>query len=495
MSLSTSSAPPSESSEDEEMHSFRTDAARIADAKRSLALMMLEPNAIPHRRGLQITPLDNPYIHVQIKEVKEYFQDCMPQADNELCEKCAACHINALIHLCYVPRVEDNPDQRDLMKDYLDKTFQFARAFILGKVSLDDAIERTERLFDDFIWINNRIDHLWSNNKFVAPVYVNSESQMEVDNEAYEEPPVDYVQYLEYVRKKEADASITKTKTVKIVTSVASKRFRFIQMHFFYEMKLLIQFAAELERRVVWRQDCSHTMNNVGWMDGLLKNLQCYTVVTSIKDKIYEAYVLPGNIREMQFSLKTPLRQLKPRDILFQISSPIYFDELSPYFRTNIGLFWDDIEKFEGMDMECMLWDARSNILLHFFYFLFLKQKGSEFTFRGSKREVQKMVYLASIYTLRYEQFIFEGKEGHLVGFRRRWYLFKVDGVWVFEGFHATENALHAWAGYIFGETNAFTRLVAMVARETLPDAYSTMNNVTSAGTFASEQAAGSIFQ
>lgn len=492
----------SESSEAEERTAHKPYLKRITDVNASRAAM--HRNYGPHQCNMAVTTESNPYIEDEIAQIKERLFDCMREADDPFAESAAIVHQNALIHLAYVPRDVPNVEKRDLMQVYLDSTYSFAKSFILGQVSIEQAEERLDALYRDFIWINNHIDHHWSDNKMVAPIHINSESQIQIDNDRYEAPPNDYLQYIDYVARKAREAAMkkqeeAKTISVTIVKSVPNDRFRLIQLYYFYEMRCLLDFAVKLREWTITTRHCEGEgiMNNVGWVEALLRNNQCYLIVNKIKDSIYNSYILPGNIREMQIALKSPLRQLKPRDILFNIGSPIYFHDISPFFQYNIGILWDDIQHRIPDEIAAksdMAWDVRQNVILYFFYFLFLLQKGTEFTFNKKKLTAEKCVYLVSIYTLRFDAFVFEEKDGHLIGFQRRWYLFKRSCVDCFEGFHALENGLYAWSSYVFGENNAFTRLLTMRENGALPDSYSTRNNINTTGTYASTQMEGSVF-
>jgi hypothetical protein len=427
-----------------------------------------------------------------------HFYECM--ADCERNEEYAVIHMNGLLHLLHDPIYAlpelSNPEE-NYMQWYLNMAYEMAKSFILGCTTLVEAKNGYDRLFAHYVAINNKIDYHWSEmTKHVSPIHQDSEQHIEVNNPNYVAPPEDFLEYLQYIkqqseqkRKKEEQEKMK----VKVVYSVPNDNFRLVQMYYFYEFKCLFDFTEKIDAMVSPAdRHLANEVNNVGWIASLLYDQQSYVIVDAIRQKIYYGYILPGNTREMQLSIETPLRQLKPRDILYQIGSPIYYEHISPFFKYNIGLLWDDLKNKSAADTDLtsFVWDVRENIILHFFYFLHLKQKGIV----RNAIDIAQRIFLVSIYTLRYESFTLEDKDGYLIGFRRKWYLFQKDKVSCYEGHHAMENALYAWSCYVYGRDNAFTNIVGMVEEQALPDANLTMENVVTLGTYASTVMENSIF-
>ena len=473
--------------EEEEQEEYQKYLIRVEEANASIALMK---KYLTYRAmGIRIPQWEHPEIDGEVAACKMRLAACSGDG-GDADEEFATIHLDALLHLLYDPSVQFPEGTEDRIKWYLGATYELAKSYILGMVASGEAQRRCSELFDYFVAINNVIDHRWTEGqKYVSAIHQNSEMEVQVANPNYKPPPEDFLAYLKYIKeqgdaKKAEEASHLR---VKVVNSVVNDNFRLIQMSYFHEMHMLFSFVSQLTIMTTDTHMCND-MNNVGWVNALLSNPQCYLVVADIREKIYYGYVLPGNVREMQLSIETPLKQLKPRDILYQIGSPIYLDHISPYFSTNIGLLWDDLKAKGDMDMGSFVWDVRQNIILYFFYFLHLTQ-------RGTGIDIYAHIFLVSIYTLRYEALTLEGKDGYLIGFARKWYLFQKEGrVSCYEGPHAIENALFAWSCYVYGRDHAFTALVGMIEEQALPDAQSTMDNVVTEGTYASTVMENSIF-
>lgn len=472
-----------DSESEEETPEYERYLQRVDEASSSIAIM--KKHLAARAAGVHISA---PELDGEIALCRMRLAECSAEQGGD--EDFATIHFNALLHLCYDPDVYVPPG--DAMRWYLGEAYELAKDCMLGLASPAETARRRDALFNGLVAINNRIDHEWTEGqKYVSAIHQNSEREIEVANPAYVAPPEDYLAYLKYVRERDAKKAADERShlRVKVVQAVPNDNFRLIQMSYFRELQMLLDFGAELERRTTDVHAAVDT-NNVGWVAGLLCNQQCYLVVSDIREKIYYGYVLPGNVREMQLSIETPLRQLKPRDILYQIGSPIYLDHISPYFATNIGLLWDDLKCKGDMDMRSFVWDVRQNIVLYFFYFLHLTRCGR------TAFDIYKRIMLVSIYTLRYEALSLDAVEdGYLLGFARKWYLFQKGGrVSCYAGPYAMENALYAWTCYVYGREHAFSAIVGMVEEQALPDVRSTMDNVAAEGTYASTVMENSIF-
>ena len=378
-------------------------------------------------------------------------------------EALACVHLAALIYASAADNdAEADGAAADPMTAYLAQRRALNYAFFhYGTMDAAQARDAASDLFARFVRINRAVRHDWTGRSiFVSPIHENAGVALELPNPAFRPVPIDASALLHLPKRARVE---TPTVEQHVELAAANDDFRAVQLHFFYELRLMVDFADALDARVTQHVRCDFdpAANTVGWMVGLFRDHSATRILIPMQENIHAAFLYPGDIRHMAVTLHyDDLSLVSPSVVASTIASDTYAD-VSAQLVGNMPRLWAEMAALplDAAKEAVLAWDVRAGVLLHHFYLLHIMYM---------RTKADAAVLPISIYTLRrtFDSAVFAPHRfaNKLLLFRRRAYLCRADGTAAcFSGYHAMEHGLRAWAAHTYGEQSQLVRVLSMV--------------------------------